>query len=106
MPLMPRGFVHQGELAAAVAKVQPLLAPDVIRIRHIIGTDWSGEPAIFFRIVLSDAASRRDRLRLVTTRVANTISKQIEPLQQFGLFPYLSFRTVSELTKLKELDWA
>jgi hypothetical protein len=30
---------------------------EVVRIRHSFGEDWSGDPAIYFRIVLSDEAS-------------------------------------------------
>ncbi len=33
------------------------LAPDVVRIRLNIAQDWSGDPAIYFRVILSDEAS-------------------------------------------------
>jgi hypothetical protein len=32
---------------------------EVVRIRYSVGHDWSGDPAIFFRVLLSDTASRR-----------------------------------------------
>jgi len=38
------------------------LGPDIVRLRYTLGQDWSGESAIFFRIVLSERASRRDQL--------------------------------------------
>ena len=35
------------------------LAPDVVHIRYDIGEDWSGQWAIFFRVVLNDNAARQ-----------------------------------------------
>jgi hypothetical protein len=37
------------------------LAPDVIRTRYEIDEDWSGQWAIFFRIVLTDEARRCEK---------------------------------------------
>ncbi len=58
----PTGFVNQAQLASTVAEAASKLGKDVVRIRHSIGTDSAGDPAIFFRIVLSDDASREATL--------------------------------------------
>jgi hypothetical protein len=43
MLIVPRGVTNQAALAAAVADVEQKLAPDVVRIRYTIGTNWSGD---------------------------------------------------------------
>jgi hypothetical protein len=58
MPMMPAGVVKQAEIASAVAEVERLLAPDVEHIQYEIGQDWSGDWAVFFRVLLSDEASK------------------------------------------------
>lgn len=106
MPIVPKRFVQEKELAAAIAKVEQMLAPDVVRILHTIENDSSGEPAIFFRVLLSDAASRANRLQEVTGRVRALISQQIDPLNSWGLVPYLRFRSQSEQAMLQEPAWS
>jgi hypothetical protein len=103
--LIPAAFVKQSEIAAAVTKVERELAPDVVRIRQSIGTDWNGEPAIFFRIVLSDKASRPKRLASVAHRVTSRLADETRAAE-LGLFPYFSFRSESEQAELKEEAWA
>ena len=51
---IPRGAAQQGALDAAVRDAVGALGPDVIHVRYTLGQDWSGEYAIFFRILLSD----------------------------------------------------
>lgn len=46
---------------------------EVVGIRFSISHDWNGNPAIFFRIVLSDAASRQGTLADITGRVAGEL---------------------------------
>lgn len=78
----------------------------VIRVRYSLGQDWSGEDAIFFRVVLSDRASKRDRLSHITNHVANHIVQRLEPVEQWGLIPYFDFRSQSEQAALQEKAWA
>lgn len=104
--IIPRGFVQQGQLATAIANVERMLGPEVIHVRHTLGDDWSGEPAIFFRVLLSDAASRPDRLHEVTSRIAAIISQQVDPLNSWGLVPYFKFRSQSEQAIIQEPVWA
>ena len=106
MPIVPSGFVNQAQLASEVAKAIPKLGREVVRVRHSIGEDTSGEPSIFFRIVLSDAASREDTLADVTGRIATVLFKEIRPYENWGLIPYFSFRSKSEQAKRNEPEWA
>ena len=56
MPMVPAGVARETEIAEAVAEVERSLTPDVVHIRYEIGTDWSGDWAVFFRVLLSDEA--------------------------------------------------
>ncbi len=103
--IVPTGIVRQAELAADVAAVGQELAPDVVRIRYDIGPDWSDEWSIFFRIVLSDDASREERLAEVTRRATSRLLKEVKPAE-LGLLPYFSFRSQSEQEMLQEEAWA
>ena len=106
MPYTPTGFVNQEQLANAVARAAAKLGSDVVRLRHGVGTDTSGEPALFFRIVLSDPASKEEKLADVTSRIATILFDEIRPYENWGLIPYLSFRSNSEQATRNEPEWA
>lgn len=101
-----RAFAQQAQLEEAIADLKPTLGPDVVTLRYTLGYDWSGEPAIFFRIVLSDRASRRDQLLSATNQIENAIMQRLEPLEQWGVLPYFSFRSLAEQATLQEEAWA
>jgi len=103
---IPRGVAQQGALDVSVRNAIDALGRDVVRVRYTLGQDWSGEYAIFFRIVLSDRASKRDQLLRVTQRVTNQIVQRLEPVEQWGLVPYFDFRSQSEQAALQEEAWA
>lgn len=81
-----------------------LLAPDVVHIRYDIDRDWSGDWAIFFRVLLSDDASK-NRLSEVATQVVWHLSERLDS-PSMGLFPYHNFRSESEQAALREAAWA
>ena len=74
----------------------------MIGIVATLGEDWSGEPAAFFMVILTDAASRRDRLLDISNRVSEAIVQQVQPLEQWGVLPYFNFRSQSEQAKLNQ----
>ena len=80
------------------------LAPDVVRVRLNVAQDWSEDPAIYFRIILSDEASRRDRLADVTSRVRRKFGDELR-LAELDHIPYFRFRSQSEQAKLQERAW-
>jgi hypothetical protein len=80
------------------------LAPDVVRIRSSVTQDWSGHPAIYFRVILSDEASREDRLSDVTTKVRARLSDRLG-LAGLDHIPYFRFRSQSEQAKLQDRAW-
>jgi hypothetical protein len=108
MAIVPRGLVHQGELSEAIEKARLDLAtevPEVVRVRYSLDRDWTGDPSIFFRVLLRDEASKTPRLGRVARRVIDRVSEKVRP-EAFGLNSYFNFRSESEQAKLNEADWA
>jgi hypothetical protein len=106
MPVAPTGYVHQTQLAGEIAKAVAKLGKDVVRVKYSLEPDSTGEPSIFFRIVLTDAASREDRLAEVTSRIAALLFDEIRPHENWGMLPYFSFRSKSEQEKRNDPEWA
>jgi hypothetical protein len=100
----PSAVAKQSEIQAAIDEVERNLAPDVVRIRYDVGEDWSGQWAIFFRVVLTDEAAR-GRLRDVATKVVWGLARQLD-FPAMGVFPYHNFRSISEQEALQEPAWA
>ena len=103
--MVTSGFVHQNRIESGVTKASSVLAPDVVRIRYSLGEDWSGSGAVFFRVVLSDDASRHNHLREIAQRVAATLSSEVKP-EEMGLQAYFNFRSAAEQAELQEPTWA
>jgi len=102
--IMPAAVVQQAEIEAGVRAVETALRPDVVRIRYDIGEDWSGQWAIFFRIVLSDDAAGH-RLREVANNAERRLAERLN-FPVLGVFPYHNFRSESEQTAMREEAWA
>jgi hypothetical protein len=88
----------------AVDEVARELAPDVVRIRVDVHEDWSGDPAIYFRVILSDEASREDRLTETTGRVSERLSDELR-LDRLDHIPYFSFRSQTEQELMRDPKW-
>jgi len=100
---LPTAFVQQARFQTAVSRAAQRLAPHgVVQIIPTLGEDWSGEPAVFFMVILTDAASRRDRLLNISNEVSQTIYQQVQPLEKWGVLPYFNFRSQSEQAKLDQ----
>lgn len=102
---MPIAVTKQPQINAAVADVMREFAPQVQRINYEIAQDWSGQWAIFFRVLLSDEAAKRTHLRDVATRVVWRMSEKLD-LPALGLFPYFDFRSQAEQALVNEPAWA
>ncbi|HXM46091.1 MAG TPA: hypothetical protein VN924_32960 [Bryobacteraceae bacterium] len=99
---LPRAFAQQPLFQAAVARAAQRLVPDVVDVIPTLGDDWRGEPAVFFMVILADAASRRDRLLRVTNHVSTFIVQEVRPLEQWGVLPYFNFRSQSEHASINQ----
>lgn len=98
------GFVHQQRIDQGLSTATKTLSPDVVHIRYSLGEDWSGAGAVFFRVILSDQASKRANLRQVARRVSGTVLNAVQP-EELGLQAYFNFRSESEQAKLREEAW-
>jgi len=87
-----------------VDRIASDLAPDVVHIRMRVGHDWSEHPAIYFRVILSDEASRRERLLEITQRVRGRVRNELG-LDDLEHFPYFRFRSQSEQAQLRDPAW-
>jgi hypothetical protein len=98
------GVFDERKIAAGVEKARKALARDVVRIRFNVGEDWTGDPALFFRVVFTDKASKPGQLGELAIRVSEKITSETK-VDQTGLFPYFSFRSQSETLQLREAEW-
>jgi len=99
------GIVSPRKITTSVERVAKALSADVVRIRYDIGPDWIGTPSIFFRIILTDKASKPQNLREIAQRVSLRLMDEAKT-DESGLHAYFSFRSRSEQAKLKEPAWA
>ena len=99
---MPRGYVKRQALDAAVKDAIVDLGPDVVRVFYSLDEDWTGDPSIFFRVVLADRATEDDKLFQTTKRVSSHIEERLEPVEEWGLLAYFNFRSKSEQVSCKK----
>jgi len=92
------------QINSAVTDVMNELSPSVRMIRYNIDQDWSGQWAVFFRVLLSDDASLPTNLREIAPRVVRRISDRLD-LPGLGLFPYFNFRSEAEQALVPEPSW-
>jgi len=80
----------------------PQPSPGVVRWHHTFETDWSGDPAIYFWVVLTNEASKRENLKQSTDAFTNLIQQRVDLLNDWGLIPYFHFRSESEQAVLQD----
>jgi hypothetical protein len=104
---VPTGFINQTEVEKAVDQFIRTLGPEVVRVRWNIGDDWSGDPALYFRVVLADSVAV-DRKTFIDAaeRVRETFFEKLQPLENWGLFPHVNFRSNAENAQLSDPKWA
>ena len=105
MTYVPNGFVDQQGVDEAVQRAAQALAPTVVRIRYNFGADWTGDPSIFFRVIIADEAARRPKLSDVAQVVALKLMNEVKTDEQ-GIHAYFNFRSQSEQAQLNEPAWA
>jgi hypothetical protein len=91
------------QINAAVAEVLKEFSPWVKYIRPDVGHDWTGEWALFFRVMLSDEAAR-NRFGDLATRVMLRTTDHLD-IPNLGMFPYFDFRSESEQAMPHDPAW-
>ena len=102
MAYFAKGIAHSAELQIKLNGIMPKPSPGVVQWRHTFGNDWSGDPAIFFWVTLTDETSKRVNLSKATAAFKKAITDRIDFLNDWGLLPYFHFRSESEQAKLKD----
>ncbi len=103
---IPTRYIDTVEVERAVDAFIKTLGPEVVRVRYNIGEDWTGDPALYLRIILADSvASNRDTLFKAAQRVRLAFREQLRPQELWGLFPHTSFRSKSEQDQLNDPKW-
>jgi hypothetical protein len=102
---VPTGYVNQAQLGEIVAEAAQSLGPEVVHVAYGVGPDSTGEPALFFRILLADAYIREETIAGLTGRITAALFEAIRPLENWGLRPYFNFRSKSEQDRRRDPDW-
>jgi hypothetical protein len=101
MAHLAKGIALGAELVKNLNFVRRFQPAEIVDWDVTFDNDWSGDPAIFFSVVLTDEASKPENLRKVTTAFTDLIEDKVNPLNNWGVFPYFTFRSVSEQAKSK-----
>jgi hypothetical protein len=106
MAIVPAGLVREKELAKSVSRATRKLGNRIVRLNYSLGEDWAGEPSVFFRIVIPDAAAQEDKLVDVTTGIRSVVDGIVRPYENWGLLSYFNFRSKSEHESRNDPEWA
>ena len=104
MAILPYVYTNPAQLDSGIQRAAQALAPDVVRIRYNLDDDWTGDPSVFFRIVISDEAVRARRLAETAERIMDGIGKEVRP-EELGIHAYYNFASLSEVTKAPNPAW-
>jgi hypothetical protein len=107
---LPIAATIQPRIVAAIADVVRELSPEVQRISYEVAQDWTGEWAVFFKVLLSDEAADESHLRAIVRKVVSRMSDRLDlpslDVPGLGVIPYFDFRSQAEQTELNEPAWA
>jgi hypothetical protein len=94
------------DFAQRVEEVAKKFPREVVRIRHSFSRDWDGDPAINFRIVLTDKVRRDYRLSELSDLIGTALIKDLALYEEYLEFiPYFYYRTKSEEDKMNDPEW-
>lgn len=107
MPTFSPAFAHPGQLDKEIKKaIRKLDKNDVISVNYSIHEDSTDDLAIFFRVLLTDAAAgREDQLGELGRRISTTVLDVVRPHENWGLLAYFSYRSESEQAQRKDSKW-
>jgi len=100
------GVLLPSDVEEALRRAEEALRPDVVHIRYDFGEDWTGAPAIYFRVLLTDeSAANVEDLGKLAFRVIYRIEEEVKP-DLYDLRFHVNFRSQSEQAELAEPAWA
>ena len=92
---VPVVVVNRQQIEEGVQRAAQALAQTVVRIRYEYGDDHTGDPSIFFNVLLTDEAASRPRLGQLAETVISEVRRAVKPDEQ-GLNAYFNFRSLAE----------
>jgi hypothetical protein len=102
---VPTGYVNQAQLKDIITQAATQLGPEVAHVAYSLGPDSTGEPSLFFRILLADVYIREETIADLTGRIAEKLFDNVRPIEHWGLRPYFNFRSKSEQDLHRDPDW-
>ena len=111
LEVMTAGLCNTETVKRSVRDVESRFHDDVERIMYSVHDDWSGEPSLYFRVLLKDRpGTRLNVLANAHQQPGFTLRKGImaaitDSVQEVALQPYFAFRLVSEQEQLRDRDW-
>ena len=97
--------MNRQQIEEGVQRAAQALAETVVRIRYEFRDDWTGDPSIFFYIVLTDEAAKRAQLLERTYAIRSVLWREVKPDEQ-GLNSYFNFRSLAEQNEFNDPPWA
>ena len=101
-----KAFAQQQPFLAAIARVANGLPQPVLSVTPTLGTDWNGEPAVYFQIIIADNAVPRPELLEFTKKISQAIVQHVRPVEEWGVLPYFNFLTQSDAARMPQPTWA
>jgi hypothetical protein len=102
MAYLAGGIAQPSELVKELNQLAHVVIPGVVKWPYTFENDWSGDPAIFFWVILTDEASKPENLPRVTAAFIANIEKHVDLLGEWDYIPYFNFRSSSEQAELKD----
>jgi hypothetical protein len=101
---IPTEFRKDAQISAVIKTALAELSPQVRYIRYSIDQDWTGDWAVFFRVVIADEVGSRTGRLEIGNRIRSRIMHDLD-LPNLGMMPHFDLRTESEQAELKGKDW-
>jgi hypothetical protein len=102
MAYLAKRITQASELVIKFNQLEHVVIPGVVKWRYSFDNDWSGDPAIFFWVTLTDQASKPQHLGQAKAAFIATINNHVDLAGERGYIPYFNFRSVSEQAKLRD----
>jgi hypothetical protein len=102
MAYLANGIAQTSELVKKFNQLAHVVIPGVVKWRYAFENDWSGDPAIFFWVILTDEASKPQNLPQAKAGFIAMINDHVDLPGEWGLIPYFNFRSRFEQAELKD----
>ena len=87
-----KAFAQRDQFFAAVDQVASSLPPEVAEVITALGTDWDGESAVFFKVILKAEHAPDLLLKLARIPGVMACTGQVEKDSEGGICAYMSIQ--------------